>query len=95
MQAPYKEQKASNTVHLPLYWNMLSFSFTIIEFSLDINFRVAMHVYLVFAEPFRNRFHILPIKRYFPQEMWFAVNRTNIFLREIFFIGKPICRQPE
>ncbi len=42
MQAPYKEQKASNTVHLPLYWNMLSFSFTIIEFSLDINFRVAM-----------------------------------------------------
>ena len=52
-------------------------------------------VYLVFAEPFRNRFHILPIKKNFPQEMWFAVNRTNIFLREIFLIGKPICRQPE
>ena len=35
MRAPYKEQKASNIVHLFLYWNMLSFSFTIIEFSLD------------------------------------------------------------
>ena len=35
MQTPYKEQKASNVVHLSLYWNMLSFSFTIIEFSLD------------------------------------------------------------
>ncbi len=42
MQAPYKEQKASNAVHLPFYWNVLSFSFTIIEFSLDINFRVVM-----------------------------------------------------
>jgi len=42
MQALYKEQKASNAVHLPLYWNVLSFSFTIIEFSLDINFRVVM-----------------------------------------------------
>ncbi len=38
-------------------------------------------VYLVFAEPFRNHFHILPIKKNSPQEMWFAVNRTNIFLR--------------
>ena len=27
---------------LPLYWNVLSFSFTIIEFPLDINFRVVM-----------------------------------------------------
>ena len=35
MQALYKEQKASNVVHLFPYWNMLSFSFTIIEFSLD------------------------------------------------------------
>ena len=35
MQRLYKEQKASNIVHLFLYWNMLSFSFTIIEFSLD------------------------------------------------------------
>ena len=35
MQTPYKEQKASNVVHLSLYWNMLSFSFTIIELSLD------------------------------------------------------------
>ena len=35
MQTPYKEQKASNVVHLSLYWNMLSFSFTTIEFSLD------------------------------------------------------------
>jgi len=52
-------------------------------------------VYLVFTEPFHNRFHILPIKKNFPQEMWFAVNRTNIFLRETFLIGKPICRQPE
>jgi len=34
MQAPYKEQNASNAVHLFLYWNMLSFSFTIIEFSI-------------------------------------------------------------
>ena len=42
MQAPYKEQKASNAVHLPLYWNVLSFSFTIIEFFLDISFWVAM-----------------------------------------------------
>ena len=42
MQALYKEQKASNAVHLPLYWNVLSFSFTIIEFSLDISFRVVM-----------------------------------------------------
>jgi len=42
MQAPYKEQKASNAVHLSLYWNVLSFSFTIIEFSLDISFRVVM-----------------------------------------------------
>ena len=42
MQAPYKEQKASNAVHLPLYWNVLSFSFTVIEFSLDISFRVVM-----------------------------------------------------
>ena len=35
MQAPHKEQKASNVVHLSLYFNMLSFSFTTIEFSLD------------------------------------------------------------
>ena len=42
MQASYKEQKTSNAVHLPLYWNVLSFSFTIIEFPLDINFRVVM-----------------------------------------------------
>ena len=42
MQAPYKEQKASNVVHLSLYWNVLSFSFTTIEFSLDISFRVTM-----------------------------------------------------
>ena len=42
MQAPYKEQKASNAVHLPIYWNVLSFSFTTIEFSLDKAFRVAM-----------------------------------------------------
>jgi len=42
MQALYKEQNASNVVHLFLYWNMSSFSFTIIEFSLDISFRVAM-----------------------------------------------------
>ena len=42
MQAPYKEQKASNAVHLPFYWNVLSFSFTIIEFSLDISFWTAM-----------------------------------------------------
>ena len=27
---------------LPLYWNVLSFSFTTIEFSLDISFRVLM-----------------------------------------------------
>ena len=40
MKALYKEQKASNAVHLPLYWNVLSFSFIIIEFSLDISFRV-------------------------------------------------------
>ena len=39
MQAPYKEQKASNAVHLPLYWNVLSFSFTTIEFSLDKAFK--------------------------------------------------------
>ena len=25
-------------------------------------------IYLVFAEPFHNRFHILPIKKNFPQE---------------------------
>ena len=42
MQAPYKEQSASNVVHLSLYWNILSFSFTIIEFSLGISFRVLM-----------------------------------------------------
>ena len=42
MQAPYKELKASNAAHLPLYWNVLSFSFTIIEFSLDISFRMVM-----------------------------------------------------
>ena len=42
IQTPYKEQKASNVVHLALYWNMLSFSFTIIEFSLVISFRVVM-----------------------------------------------------
>ena len=42
MQAPYKEQKASNAVHLSLYWNILSFSFTIIECSLDISFRMVM-----------------------------------------------------
>ena len=42
MQRLYKEQKANNEVHLPLYWNVLSFSFTIIEFSLDISFRVVM-----------------------------------------------------
>ena len=42
MQAPYKEQKASNAVYLPLYWNVLSFSFTIIEFFLDISVRVIM-----------------------------------------------------
>jgi len=38
MQASYKEQKASNTVHLFLYWNVLSFSFTTVAFSLDISF---------------------------------------------------------
>jgi len=42
MKALYKEQKASNAVHLPLYWNGLSFSFTTIEFSLDISFWVVM-----------------------------------------------------
>jgi|GEM_PF-1177124 len=42
MQAPYKEQKASNAAHLPPYWNVLSFSFTIIEFSLIISFRMVM-----------------------------------------------------
>ena len=42
MQAPYKEQKASNAVHLPFYWNVLSFSFTMIECSLDISLRVVM-----------------------------------------------------
>ena len=42
MQTLYKEQKASNAVHLSLYWNRLSFSFTIIEFSLGISFRVVM-----------------------------------------------------
>ena len=44
MQTPYKEQKASNAVHLSLYiyWNVLNFSFTIIECSLAISFRVAM-----------------------------------------------------
>jgi len=49
MQAPYKEQKASNVVHLSLYWNILSFSFTIIEFSLDISFRMVMqHTFIVY-----------------------------------------------
>ena len=38
MQTPYKEQKEYNAVDLPLYWNVLSFSFTTIEFSLDIAF---------------------------------------------------------
>ena len=42
MKALYKEQKASNPVHLSLYWNVLRFSFTTIEFSLDISFRVLM-----------------------------------------------------
>ena len=42
MQALYKESKASNAVHLSLYWNVLSFSFTIIELSLGISFWVAM-----------------------------------------------------
>ena len=42
MQALYKEQKASNAVHLFLYFNVLSFSFTIIEFPLDISFWVVM-----------------------------------------------------
>ena len=37
-----KSKKTSNAVHLSLYWNVLSFSFTIIEFSLDISFRVVM-----------------------------------------------------
>jgi len=49
MQAPYKEQKASNVVHLSLYWNILSFSFTIIECSLDISFRMVMqHIFIVY-----------------------------------------------
>jgi len=38
MQTPYKEQKEYNAVDLPLYWNVLSFSFTIIECFLDISF---------------------------------------------------------
>ena len=42
MQASYKEQKASNAAHLPPYWNVLSFSFTIIEFSFVISFRMVM-----------------------------------------------------
>ena len=46
MKALYKEQKASNAVHLPLYWNVLSFSFTAIEFSLDISFRGAYAAHL-------------------------------------------------
>ena len=39
MKALYKEQKTSNAVHLPLYWNVLSFSFTTIAFSLDKSFK--------------------------------------------------------
>ena len=42
MQALYKEQKASNAVHLFLYFNVLSCRFTIIAFSLDISFWVVM-----------------------------------------------------
>ena len=42
MQAPYKEQKASNAVHLFLYFNVLSCRFTIVAFSLDISFWVVM-----------------------------------------------------
>ena len=34
MQRLYKEQKANNAVHLPLYWNVLRFSFTIIDLQL-------------------------------------------------------------
>jgi len=34
MQASYKEQKAGNVVPLSLYWNILSFSFTVIDFSI-------------------------------------------------------------
>ena len=39
MKALHKEQKASNAVHLFLYWNVLSFSFISIEFSLDKAFK--------------------------------------------------------
>ncbi|EKY00537.1 hypothetical protein HMPREF9151_01217 [Hoylesella saccharolytica F0055] len=49
MQAPYKGQKASNVVRLLFYWNMSSFSFTIIEFSLDISFRVVSSTPLLFS----------------------------------------------
>ena len=42
MQAPYKEQKASNAVHLFLYFNVLSCRFTIVAFPLDISFWVVM-----------------------------------------------------
>ncbi|EKY03646.1 hypothetical protein HMPREF9151_00288 [Hoylesella saccharolytica F0055] len=45
MKALYKEQKTSNAVHLPLYWNVLSFSFTTVEFSLDKAFKwLAAHL---------------------------------------------------
>ena len=54
MKALYKEQNVSNVVHLTLYWNVLSFSFTIIEFSLDVSLRVVMQytfiVYFLWVE---------------------------------------------
>ena len=42
MQAPYKGKKQVMQYTSPLYWDVLSFSFTIIEFFLDISFWVAM-----------------------------------------------------
>ena len=58
-----ERQKASNAVHLSLYWDVLSCLFTIIEFSLDISFRVAMQPHLSPWKGEKKRGLLMPNRR--------------------------------
>ena len=58
-----ERQKASNVVHLSLYWDVLSCLFIIIELSLDISFRVAMQPHLSPCKGEKERGLLIPNRR--------------------------------
>ena len=55
-----KSKKQVMQYTYPLYWNLLSFSFIIIEFSLDISFRVAMQPHLSPCKGEKERGWLIP-----------------------------------